>query len=157
MYDTPIEVWEKTRSEKITHEKIRDFITERMKTAGMRSPGWEKSYSGSGSRCVAPRRIQFVRPSDRISFAAASSSYVKLSRTSIAFVLPDSGRARASRRLSELVAKTSERYARSAQPDSRRRRALCAAQAAPKFHVMVEFRRDAAHLRPALAFARMGN
>src|ERR1700681_3311715 len=35
--DTPIEVWEKIRSEKITHEKIRDFITERLKT-GHASP-----------------------------------------------------------------------------------------------------------------------
>src|SRR5260370_42240105 len=30
--DTPIEVWDKIKSEKITHEKIREFITERKKT-----------------------------------------------------------------------------------------------------------------------------
>ena len=35
--ETPIEVWENIKSKKITHEKIREFITERLKT-GHASP-----------------------------------------------------------------------------------------------------------------------
>ena len=35
--DSPIEVWEKIRSEKISHERVREFIGERLKT-GHASP-----------------------------------------------------------------------------------------------------------------------
>ena len=68
--DTPIEVWEKIKSEKITHEKIREFITERLKT-GHASP-LEQIVFWFGDRQRLALAVASVRaPSDRHQLRAA--------------------------------------------------------------------------------------
>ena len=63
--DTPIEIWEKIEAEKISHDKIREFITERLKT-GHASPleqvvfwfgisGVSRSLSHQFVRCRSKR------------------------------------------------------------------------------------------------------
>src|SRR5271154_1221758 len=122
--DTPIEVWEKIKSEKITHEKIREFITERLKT-GHASPLEQIVFWFGIANVSRSLSHQFVRH-----------------RIGISFVLPDSwSRAGLEDEFSDLLSKTSELYAKALKagiPAEDARFVL--PNAAPtNFHVMVNF------------------
>ena len=67
--DTPIEIWEKIEAQKIGHEKIREFIGERLKT-GHSSP-LEQVVFWFG---IATSRARCRISSSAIASASASSS-----------------------------------------------------------------------------------
>src|SRR5271156_6195705 len=68
--DTPIEVWEKIKSEKITHDKIREFITERLKT-GHASPLEQIVFWFGIANVSRSLSHQFVRQRSRHQLRAA--------------------------------------------------------------------------------------
>src|SRR6202789_2488023 len=107
--DTPIEVWDKIKSEKITHEKIREFITERLKT-GHASPLEQIVFWFGIANVSRSLSHQFVRHRIGISFEQQSQRYVKFKQDKLAFVLPDSwSRAGMDTEFAELLERTSER------------------------------------------------
>src|ERR1700741_3694408 len=109
--DTPIEVWEKIRSEKITHEKIREFITERLKT-GHASPLEQIVFWFAISGVSRSLSHQFVRHRIGISFEQQSQRYVKFKQDRLAFVMPESWRrAGMEEEFAGLLERTSELYA----------------------------------------------
>jgi thymidylate synthase (FAD) len=139
--DTPIEVWEKIKSEKITHEKVREFITERLKT-GHASPLEQIVFWFGIANVSRSLSHQFVRHRIGISFEQQSQRYVKFKQDKLAFVLPDSwSRAGLEDEFSDLLSKTSELYAKALKagiPAEDARFVL--PNAAPtNFHVMVNF------------------
>src|SRR5204863_9684876 len=110
--DTPIEIWQKIESEKITHHKIREFITERLKT-GHGSPLEQIVFWFGIANVSRSLSHQFVRHRVGISFEQQSQRYVKFKENKLAFVLPDSwSRAGLEDEFSELLAQTSALYSR---------------------------------------------
>ena len=69
--DSPIEVWEKIRSEKISHERIREFIAERLKT-GHASPLEQIVFWFAIAGVSRSLSHQFVRHRIGISFEQQS-------------------------------------------------------------------------------------
>jgi thymidylate synthase (FAD) len=139
--DTPIEIWEKIGAEKISHEKVRQFIAERLKT-GHASPLEQVVFWFGISGVSRSLSHQFVRHRIGISFEQQSQRYVKFKQDKLAFVLPQSwDRAGLGGDFEELVAKTSELYAKALKagiPAEDARFVL--PNAAPtNFHVMVNF------------------
>ncbi len=139
--DTPMEIWEKIRTEKISHEKIREFIAERLKT-GHGSPLEQIVFWFGISGVSRSLSHQFVRHRIGISFEQQSQRYVKFKQDKLTFVLPQSWeRAGLDRDFEELVTKTSELYAKALKagiPAEDARFVL--PNAAPtNFHVMVNF------------------
>ncbi len=139
--DTPIEIWEKIEAQKISHEKIREFIGERLKT-GHASPLEQIVFWFGIAGVSRSLSHQFVRHRIGISFEQQSQRYVKFKQDKLAFVLPQSWqRAGLDKDFEELVAKTSELYARALKagiPAEDARFVL--PNAAPtNFHVMVNF------------------
>src|ERR1700732_1690744 len=139
--DTPIEVWEKIRSEKITHEKIRDFITERLKT-GHASPLEQVVFWFAIANVSRSLSHQFVRHRIGISFEQQSQRYVKFKQDKLAFVMPESWeRAGMREEFEGLLDRTSDLYSRALKagiPAEDARFVL--PNAAPtNFHVMVNF------------------
>src|ERR1700739_2216226 len=110
--DSPIEVWEKIRSEKISHERIREFIAERLKT-GHASPLEQIVFWFAIAGVSRSLSHQFVRHRIGISFEQQSQRYVKFKQEKLAFVMPESwSRADLDGDFAELLAKTSELYAK---------------------------------------------
>jgi len=139
--DTPIEIWEKIETEKISREKIREFIGERLKT-GHASPLEQVVFWFAIAGVSRSLSHQFVRHRIGISFEQQSQRYVKFKQEKLAFVLPESWkRAQLDDEFAELLAKTSELYARALKagiPAEDARFVL--PNAAPtNFHVMVNF------------------
>jgi thymidylate synthase (FAD) len=139
--DTPIEIWEKIEAEKISHDKIREFITERLKT-GHASPLEQVVFWFGISGVSRSLSHQFVRHRIGISFEQQSQRYVKFKQDKLAFVLPESwSRAGLEDEFSQLLEHTSELYARALKagiPAEDARFVL--PNAAPtNFHVMVNF------------------
>src|SRR5260370_10001950 len=105
--DTPIEVWEKIRSEKSPHEKVREFHTEGLKT-GHASPLEQIVFWFGIANVSRSLSHQFVRHRIGISFEQQSQRYVKFKQDKLAFVLPDSwSRAGLEDEFSNLLANTS--------------------------------------------------
>jgi thymidylate synthase (FAD) len=139
--DNPIEIWNKIETEKITHETIREFITDRLKT-GHASPLEQIVFWFGIANVSRSLSHQFVRHRIGISFEQQSQRYVKFKREKLAFVLPDSwSRAGLDSEFSELLSRTSDLYARALKagiPAEDARFVL--PNAAPtNFHVMVNF------------------
>ncbi len=139
--DTPIEIWEKIEAQKIGHEKIREFIGERLKT-GHSSPLEQVVFWFAIANVSRSLSHQFVRHRIGISFEQQSQRYVKFKQDRLAFVLPESWRrAGLEDEFSALVDRTSELYARALKagiPAEDARFVL--PNAAPtNFHVMVNF------------------
>jgi thymidylate synthase (FAD) len=139
--DTPIEIWEKIEAEKISHDKIREFITERLKT-GHASPLEQVVFWFGISGVSRSLSHQFVRHRIGISFEQQSQRYVKFKQDKLAFVLPESwSRAGLEDEFSQLLEHTSDLYARALKagiPAEDARFVL--PNAAPtNFHVMVNF------------------
>jgi len=139
--DTPIEVWEKIRTEKISHDTIRNFIVERLKT-GHASPLEQVVFWFGISGVSRSLSHQFVRHRIGISFEQQSQRYVKFKQDKMAYVLPQSWqRVGLDGEYEELLGKVSELYAKALKagiPAEDARFVL--PNAAPtNFHVMVNF------------------
>ncbi len=139
--ETPIEIWEKIEAEKISREKIREFIGERLKT-GHASPLEQVVFWFAIANVSRSLSHQFVRHRIGISFEQQSQRYVKFKQDKLAFVMPESWeRAGMRAEFEGLLDKTSELYARALKagiPAEDARFVL--PNAAPtNFHVMVNF------------------
>src|ERR1700749_4566585 len=90
--DTPIEIWEKIEAEKISHDKIREFITERLKT-GHVSPLEQVVFWFGISGVSRSLSHQFVRHRIGISFEQQSQRYVRFTGKNeerLEYVMPES-------------------------------------------------------------------
>ena len=139
--ETPIEIWEKIEAEKISREKIREFIGERLKT-GHASPLEQVVFWFAIANVSRSLSHQFVRHRIGISFEQQSQRYVKFKQDKLAFVMPESWeRAGMREEFEGLLDKTSDLYARALKagiPAEDARFVL--PNAAPtNFHVMVNF------------------
>jgi len=139
--DSPIEIWQKIEAEKISHDKIREFIAERLKT-GHASPLEQIVFWFAIAGVSRSLSHQFVRHRIGISFEQQSQRYVKFKQERLAFVMPESwSRAHLDDEFGELLARTSELYAKALKagiPAEDARFVL--PNAAPtNFHVMVNF------------------
>jgi thymidylate synthase (FAD) len=139
--ETPIEIWEKIEAEKISREKIREFIGERLKT-GHASPLEQVVFWFAIANVSRSLSHQFVRHRIGISFEQQSQRYVKFKQDKLAFVMPDSWeRAGMREEFEGLLDRTSDLYARALKagiPAEDARFVL--PNAAPtNFHVMVNF------------------
>jgi len=139
--DTPIEIWEKIEAEKISHEKIREFIGERLKT-GHASPLEQVVFWFGISGVSRSLSHQFVRHRIGISFEQQSQRYVKFKQEKLAFVLPESwSRAGLDDEFSQLLEHTSALYARALKAGipAEDARFILPNAAPTNFHVMVNF------------------
>ncbi len=110
--ETPIEIWQKIEAEKISREKIREFIGERLKT-GHASPLEQVVFWFGISNVSRSLSHQFVRHRIGISFEQQSQRYVKFKQDKLAFVMPESWeRAGMREEFEGLLDKTSDLYAR---------------------------------------------
>lgn len=139
--DTPIEIWEKIKAEKISHEKIRQFIDERLQT-GHASPLEQVVFWFAIANVSRSLSHQFVRHRIGISFEQQSQRYVRFKQDKLTFVLPNSWkRAGLEEEFAEMLERTSALYARALKagipPEDAR---FVLPNAAPtNFHVMVNF------------------
>ncbi len=139
--DSPIEIWEKIRSERISHEKIRDFIGERLKT-GHASPLEQVVFWFAIANVSRSLSHQFVRHRIGISFEQQSQRYVKFKQEKLTFVMPGSWeRAGLKDDFELLLDKTSELYARAlkAGVPAEDARFVLPNAAPTNFQVMVNF------------------
>jgi thymidylate synthase (FAD) len=139
--DTPIEIWEKIEAEKISHEKIREFIAERLKT-GHASPLEQVVFWFAIAGVSRSLSHQFVRHRIGISFEQQSQRYVKFKQEKLAFVLPESwSRAGLDDEFSQLLEHTSQLYARALKAGipAEDARFILPNAAPTNFHVMVNF------------------
>ena len=110
--ETPIEIWEKIEAEKISREKIREFIGERLKT-GHASPLEQVVFWFAIANVSRSLSHQFVRHRIGISFEQQSQRYVKFKQDKLAFVMPESWeRAGMREEFEGLLDQTSDLYAR---------------------------------------------
>ena len=139
--DTPIEIWEKIEAKTITHDKIREFIGERLKT-GHASPLEQVVFWFAIAGVSRSLSHQFVRHRIGISFEQQSQRYVKFKQDKLAFVMPESwSRAKLDEDYAELLAKTSELYAKALKAGipAEDARFILPNAAPTNFHVMVNF------------------
>ncbi len=139
--ETPIEIWNKIETEKISREKVREFIGERLKT-GHASPLEQVVFWFAIAGVSRSLSHQFVRHRIGISFEQQSQRYVRFKQERLAFVMPQSwSRAGLEGEFAELVARTSELYARAlaAGIPAEDARFVLPNAAPTNFHVMVNF------------------
>jgi thymidylate synthase (FAD) len=139
--DTPIEIWQKIEAEKISHETIREFIGERLKT-GHGSPLEQVVFWFAIAGVSRSLSHQFVRHRIGISFEQQSQRYVKFKQEKLAFVMPESwSRADLDGDFAELLAKTSGLYAKALKAGipAEDARFILPNAAPTNFHVMVNF------------------
>jgi thymidylate synthase (FAD) len=89
--ETPIEIWEKIRSEEIPKERIRQFIADRLKT-GHSSPLEQVVLWFAIAGVSRSLSHQFVRHRIGISFEQQSQRYVRFKEERLEYVLPGSWR-----------------------------------------------------------------
>jgi thymidylate synthase (FAD) len=89
--DTPAQIWEKIRGEKISKDKIRDFIRERLKT-GHASPLEQVVFWFAISGVSRSLSHQLVRHRIGISFEQQSQRYVRFKEEKLEFIVPESWR-----------------------------------------------------------------
>src|ERR1700746_1296693 len=108
--DTPIEIWHKIEAEKIGHDRIREFVGQRLKT-GHASPLEQVVFWFAIAGVSRSLSHQFVRHRIGISFEQQSQRYVKLKQERLAYVMPDSWRrANLDAEFEQLLSRTSELY-----------------------------------------------
>jgi thymidylate synthase (FAD) len=139
--ETPAEIWEKIRSEKISKERIRAFIGERLKT-GHASPLEQVVFWFAIAGVSRSLSHQFVRHRIGISFEQQSQRYVRFKEEQLDYVLPESWRrAGMEGEFRELVGHVTQLYTRALEkgiPAEDARFVL--PNAAPtNFQVMVNF------------------
>jgi thymidylate synthase (FAD) len=136
-----MEVWDKIQTKKISRERIREFILERLKT-GHASPLEQVVFWFGIANVSRSLSHQFVRHRVGISFEQQSQRYVKFKQEKLAFVMPESWERNNLRgEFEELLDQTSKLYAKALKagiPAEDARFVL--PNAAPtNFHVMVNF------------------
>jgi thymidylate synthase (FAD) len=139
--DTPIEIWQKIEAEKIGHDRVREFVGERLKT-GHASPLEQVVFWFAIAGVSRSLSHQFVRHRIGISFEQQSQRYVKFKQERLAYVMPESWtRARLDDAFAELLQKTSELYQRAlaAGIPAEDARFILPNAAPTNFHVMVNF------------------
>jgi len=139
--DTPIEIWEKIEAEKISRDKIREFIGERLKT-GHASPLEQVVFWFAISGVSRSLSHQFVRHRIGISFEQQSQRYVRFKQDRLAYVMPESWeRAKLETEFADLLARTSDLYSRAlaAGIPAEDARFILPNAAPTNFHVMVNF------------------
>ncbi|MGH7814296.1 MAG: FAD-dependent thymidylate synthase [Candidatus Binataceae bacterium] len=110
--ESPIEIWQKIEAEKISHDKVRAFVAERLKT-GHASPLEQVVFWFGIANVSRSLSHQFVRHRIGISFEQQSQRYVKFKEERLAFVLPESwSRAGMEDDFEALLTQTSALYAR---------------------------------------------
>jgi thymidylate synthase (FAD) len=108
--DTPIEIWDKIRGAKITPERIRQFIGERLKT-GHNSPLEQVIFWFAIAGVSRSLSHQLVRHRIGISFEQQSQRYVRFKEETLEFIMPDSWqRAGLSGEFDQLAAQISATY-----------------------------------------------
>ena len=108
--DSPIQIWEKIRSEAISQEKIRDFIKARLAT-GHSSPLEQVVFWFGISGVSRSLSHQLVRHRIGISFEQQSQRYVRFKEDRLEYIMPDSWqRAGLSADFQEVVQKISTAY-----------------------------------------------
>jgi thymidylate synthase (FAD) len=139
--DTPIEIWQKIEAEKIPHDRIREFVGERLKT-GHASPLEQVVFWFAIAGVSRSLSHQFVRHRIGISFEQQSQRYVKFKQERLAYVMPESwSRAKLDEEFAALLQKTSELYRRAlaAGIPAEDARFILPNAAPTNFHVMVNF------------------
>jgi len=139
--DTPIEIWEKIESEKISQDKIREFIGERLKT-GHASPLEQIVFWFAIAGVSRSLSHQFVRHRIGISFEQQSQRYVRFKQDRLAYLMPESWeRAKLENEFTDLLARTSELYTKAlaAGIPAEDARFILPNAAPTNFHVMVNF------------------
>ncbi|HZP46463.1 MAG TPA: FAD-dependent thymidylate synthase [Candidatus Binataceae bacterium] len=139
--DSPIEIWQKIEAEKISREKIREFIGERLKT-GHASPLEQVVFWFAISGVSRSLSHQFVRHRIGISFEQQSQRYVRFKQDQLAFVMPESwSRAQLDQEFAGLLGQISELYARALKAGipAEDARFILPNAAPTNFHVMVNF------------------
>jgi thymidylate synthase (FAD) len=139
--DSPIEIWQKIEAEKISREKIREFISERLKT-GHASPLEQVVFWFAISGVSRSLSHQFVRHRIGISFEQQSQRYVKFKQDQLAFVMPESwSRADLDDEFAGVLGKISELYAKALKAGipAEDARFILPNAAPTNFHVMVNF------------------
>ena len=139
--DTPIEIWQKIEAERISHDQVRKFIADRLKT-GHASPLEQVVFWFAIANVSRSLSHQFVRHRIGISFEQQSQRYVKFRQDKLAFVLPQSWqRAGLESDFAELLDKTSALYGRALKAGipAEDARFILPNAAPTNFHVMVNF------------------
>jgi thymidylate synthase (FAD) len=139
--DTPIEIWEKIESQKISRDKIREFIGERLKT-GHASPLEQIVFWFAIAGVSRSLSHQFVRHRIGISFEQQSQRYVRFKQDRLAYLMPESWeRAKLENEFTDLLARTSELYTKAlaAGIPAEDARFILPNAAPTNFHVMVNF------------------
>src|SRR6516162_3841317 len=85
--ESPLEIWQKIKTEKISHERIRSFIGERLKT-GHASPLEQVVFWFGISGVSRSLSHQFVRHRIGISFEQQSQRYVRYREERLEYVMP---------------------------------------------------------------------
>ena len=139
--ESPLEIWQKIEAEKISPERIRNFIGERLKT-GHSSPLEQVVFWFAVAGVSRSLSHQLVRHRVGISFEQQSQRYVKFKRDRLIFVMPESWRrAGLEGEFAGLLERISEVYGRALEggvPAEDARFVL--PNAAPtNFHLMVNF------------------
>ncbi|MGH8011437.1 MAG: FAD-dependent thymidylate synthase [Candidatus Binataceae bacterium] len=139
--ESPLEIWEKIDARKISRETIGEFIGQRLKT-GHASPLEQVVFWFAIAGVSRSLSHQFVRHRVGISFEQQSQRYVKFKQERLAFILPESWqRAGMDEEFAELLARTSELYARALKAGipAEDARFILPNAAPTNFHVMVNF------------------
>jgi len=110
--DSPIQIWEKIRTEAISRDKVRDFIKARLET-GHSSPLEQVVFWFAISGVSRSLSHQFVRHRIGISFEQQSQRYVRFKEERLEYVLPESWqRAGLEDAFKELLAHVTKTYRR---------------------------------------------
>ena len=139
--DTPMEIWQKIEAEKIGHDRVREFVGERLKT-GHASPLEQVVFWFAIAGVSRSLSHQFVRHRIGISFEQQSQRYVKFKQERLAYVMPESWtRAKLDDEFAGLLQKTSELYRRALEAGipAEDARFILPNAAPTNFHVMVNF------------------
>jgi thymidylate synthase (FAD) len=139
--DTPIEIWQKIDAEKIGHDRIREFVGERLRT-GHASPLEQVVFWFAIAGVSRSLSHQFVRHRIGISFEQQSQRYVKFKQERLAYVMPESWtRAKLDDEFAALLQNTSELYRRALEAGipAEDARFILPNAAPTNFHVMVNF------------------
>jgi thymidylate synthase (FAD) len=139
--DTPIEIWQKIEAEKISHDRIREFVSDRLQT-GHASPLEQVVFWFAIAGVSRSLSHQFVRHRIGISFEQQSQRYVKFKQERLAYVMPESwSRVKLDGEFADLLQKTSELYRRAldAGIPAEDARFILPNAAPTNFHVMVNF------------------
>ena len=139
--DTPIEIWQKIEAQNIGHDRIREFVGERLKT-GHASPLEQVVFWFAIAGVSRSLSHQFVRHRIGISFEQQSQRYVKFKQERVAYVMPESWtRARLDDEFGALVEKTSDLYRRALEAGipAEDARFILPNAAPTNFHIMVNF------------------